>query len=214
MSKNFKLTILTGIFVASLLAANLLGSKVTVVFGVSMSVGVFALPFTFLVTDAVAEVFGKKKAQEIVWATVIAMILVLGLTLLSIGAVPAERFTLNEEYKAVFSNSARVLIASIIAFFISQTHDVWAFQFWKKKTRGKMLWLRNNASTVVSQAIDTLLFMFIAFYGVNDRFTVSFILELSLSYWLIKIIFAVIDTPFVYAIVSWLRQGEESEKAV
>lgn len=207
MSQDFKYTLLTGIFVAGLLSANLLGSKVTTIFGVSMSVGVFALPFTFLVTDAVAEVLGKKKAHQIVLTAIVAQILVLGLTLLSIAVVPADRFTLNEEYRLVFGNSARVMIASIIAFFVSQTHDIWAFQFWKEKTEGRMLWLRNNASTFVSQGIDTTLFMFIAFYGVNDRFTVGFIVNLIASYWAIKIIFAAIDTPFVYALVSWLRKG-------
>lgn len=211
MTQDFKLTILTGIFIASLLSANLLGSKVTTIFGIAMSVGVFALPFTFLVTDAVGEVFGRKKAQNIVHAAVIAQVLVLILTVISIKAVPANRFTYNEEYRLVFENSIRVMIASLIAFLVSQTHDVWAFDFWKKKTHGKMLWLRNNASTFVSQAIDTLLFMFIAFYGINERFTVAFIFQLSVTYWIIKLVFALIDTPFVYAIVNWLKKEESKE---
>ena len=98
-----------------------------------------------------------------------------------------------------------MIIASIIAFVVSQTHDVWAFEFWKKKTHGKMLWLRNNASTMVSQVIDTLLFMMIAFYGISDKFTFGFIITLAIPYYLFKIAFAALDTPFVYLGARWLK---------
>lgn len=211
MTTNFKLTLCTATFVGGYIAANTLGSKVTTLFGVAVSVGIFAYPLTFIVTDAVAEVFGKTKAKQIVWAALIAQVFVLLLTFISIKMPPASRYHLNEEYVKVFSGSLRMIIASLIAFVISQTHDIWAFEFWKKKTNGKLLWLRNNLSTFVSQAIDTLLFMFIAFYGINDKFTVTFILQLSLTYWLFKITFAAIDTPLVYLMVRWLKKGLKKE---
>ena len=210
MSQEFKFTILSSIFVAGLIASNLLGSKVTTIAGVAVSVGIFAYPLTFMMTDAIAEVFGKKRAKDVVWAGVIALLFVLGLTIISIAVPSAARYTFGDEYALVFTNSSRILIASIIAFLISQTHDIWAFEFWKAKTDGKWLWLRNNASTFVSQAIDTVLFTFIAFYGINDQFTVAFILQLSATYWLFKIFFAAIDTPFVYSLVKWLRQDEST----
>ncbi len=210
MSQQYKLTILTSIFVAGLIGANLLGSKVTTLFGVAVSVGIFAYPLTFLMTDAISEVYGKKKAKQVVYAALIAQVLILGLTFISIKLPPAGRYPFNEEYVTVFSGSLRMIVASLIAFVVAQTYDVWSFEWWRKKTNGKYLWLRNNASTFVSQMIDTLLFMFIAFYGISDKFTVGFILELSVTYWLFKILFALIDTPFVYAIVKWLRKpGKE-----
>ena len=211
-TQHYKLTILSGIFIAGLLAANLLGSKITVLFGVAVSVGIFSYPLTFMITDAISEVYGKEKTKQVVYAALIAQVLVLGLVWLSIKLPPADRFTLNEEYVQVFSGSIRMIIASLIAFIISQLHDIWAFEFWKAKTKGKFLWFRNNASTFVSQAIDTLLFMFIAFYGISDKFTVAFILHLSFSFWLFKIVFAVIDTPFVYGLVSWLKKDDVSDK--
>ncbi|MBT3539240.1 queuosine precursor transporter [Candidatus Parcubacteria bacterium] len=211
MSQHFKLTLLSSIFIAGLLGANMLGSKVTTLFGVAVSVGIFAYPLTFLMTDAIAEVYGKQKAKQLVWAALIAQTLVLILTFVSIKLPPAGRYHLNNEYVAVFSGSLRMIIASIIAFIVSQTHDIWAFEFWKKKMNGKALWLRNNLSTFVSQAIDTLLFMFIAFYGINDKFTVSFILHLCLTYWLFKITFAALDTPFVYLLVKWLRKPGKAD---
>jgi queuosine precursor transporter len=210
MSQHFKLTLLSSIFIAGLLAANTLGSKVTTLFGIAVSVGIFAYPLTFLMTDAIGEVYGKKKAKQVVWSALIAQTLVLILTYISIKLPPAGRYHLNEQYVQVFSGSLRMIIASLIAFIVSQTYDIWAFDWWKKKLDGKFLWLRNNLSTMTSQAIDTLLFMFIAFYGINDKFTVSFILHLCLSYWLFKVLFAIIDTPFVYLLVKWLRKpGKE-----
>ncbi|MBD3311637.1 MAG: queuosine precursor transporter [Candidatus Magasanikbacteria bacterium] len=206
MQTQYKLTILTAIFVGGLISANTLGSKITTLFGVAVSVGIFAYPLTFMVTDAVAEVFGRKKAKQIVWAALIAQVFVLLLTYVSVQLPPASRYQLNEEYVKIFSGSLRMIIASLIAFIVSQSHDIWAFEFWKKITNNKYLWLRNNASTFVSQAIDTLLFMFIAFYGISEKFTILFILQLSLSYWLFKIAFAALDTPFVYLLVRWLKK--------
>lgn len=212
MTKEFKFIILSAIFVAGLLSANLLGTKVTTLFGVAVSVGIFAYPLTFMVTDAVAEVFGKLRAKQIVWAALIAQVLVLLFTYLAIKLPAADRYTLNSEYVTVFSSSLRMMVASLIAFIVSQTHDIWAFNFWKIKTKGKYLWLRNNASTFVSQAIDTLLFMFIAFYGISEKFTVLFILQLCLSYWLFKITFALLDTPFVYLLIRWLKKAPSKTK--
>ncbi len=211
MTQHFKLTILSAIFIAGLLAANLLGSKITVLFGIAVSVGIFAYPLTFLITDAISEVYGKKKTKQVVYSALIAQVLVLFLVYISIKLPAADRYHLNEEYVKVFSGSLRMIIASLIAFIISQLHDIWAFEFWKRKTKGRYLWLRNNLSTFGSQAIDTLLFMFIAFYGVSPKFTVAFILQLCLSYWLFKITFAVIDTPFVYALVKWLKKPGKDE---
>ena len=211
MNQHYKLTLVSSIFVAGLLAANLLGSKVTTLFGIAVSVGIFAYPLTFLMTDAIGEVYGKQKAKQVVWSALIAQVLVLVLVWVSIKLPPAGRYHLNTEYVAVFSGSLRMIIASLIAFIVSQTYDIWAFDWFKKKTKGKMLWLRNNLSTMTSQAIDTLLFMFIAFYGINDKFTVSFILHLCLSYWLFKILLAALDTPFVYLLVKWLRKPSKDD---
>jgi len=85
----------------------------------------------------------------------------------------------------------------MVAYLLSQHHDVFAFQFWKNKTKGRHLWLRNNLSTMVSQAIDTVIFITIAFYGVMD------IVPLLIGQYVIKLIIGVLDTPFIY-FVSWL----------
>lgn len=206
MDKDTKLTILISIFISGLIAANLLGNKITTILGVSFSVGIFAYPFTFVVTDIVEEVYGKKKTQGIIYGGMIAIVFVLLLTLLSVYLPPASRFDYNDAYKQVFGVSTRILIASLIAFVISQTHDVWSFNYWKQKTKGKHLWIRNNLSTMSSQFIDTTLFMFIAFYNITPKFSVGFIFSLIIPYWLLKILMAALDTPLVYIGVKWLKK--------
>jgi len=203
---NQKTLILLGIFVAALITANLLGTKITTILGVSVSVGIFAYPITFLCTDIVADVRGKKYTKQFVKIGLIVLIMTLLLTLLSVAMPPATRYDDNEAYRTVFGNSLRMLIASILAFVLAQYHDIWAFHFWKKKTGGKMLWFRNNISTVVSQLIDTSIFMFVAFWQMTPKFTTPFIISMIIPYWLFKVAFAFLDTPLVYLGVKWLKR--------
>lgn len=209
MTQSQKTDILLGIFIASLIAANLLGSKIALLFNISVSVGIFAYPITFLVTDIIEEVHGKKKSQQFLVSGVIAQLLVLAVVLIAIKLPPAGRFELNSEYGKIFGNSARIIIASLTAFILSQTHDIWAFNFWRKKTNGRFLWMRNNLSTIASQFIDTTIFMFIAFYNVTPKFDAAFIFSLIIPYWIFKIVFALLDTPLIYAGVKWLNKNNE-----
>lgn len=205
MTQENKVRLLLGIFVGLLIGMNLIGGKIITVLGISVSVAIFMTPLTFLITDIIEEVMGKKTAQSFIYIGVAALLMTLVYTAVFVILDPAERYEFNDAYVTIFGVSIRMIIASIIAFVVSQTHDVWAFEFWKKKTHGKMLWLRNNASTMVSQVIDTLLFMMIAFYGISDKFTFGFIITLAIPYYLFKIAFAALDTPFVYLGARWLK---------
>lgn len=221
MNLNFsteqKTNFLLGLFVASLVTANLISLKIAsfglqgqFLFGFPLffeaSVGILVFPILFLITDIVEEVHGSGKAKQFVYIALACLVFVLAILVLAVLLPTAERsFVSHEEYKAIFGTTIRIFLASIVGFFFSQMHDVWAFNFWKQKTNGKFLWLRNNASTVVSQFIDTTIFMFIAFYAISPKFTVEYLFALIIPYWLIKVLFAIIDTPFCYLGVKWLR---------
>ena len=206
MKKDFKLHLLLGLFCGLLVGMNLLGGKITSLFGISVSVAIFMAPLAFLITDIVEEVYGRKVTQSFVWAGMATIIIMFLYTALFVVLEPHTRYSFNEEYKTIFGASLRMMIASVIAFFLAQTHDIWAFNFWKEKTKGRFLWLRNNLSTVVSQFIDSTVFMFIAFYALTPKFTMAFIFSLIIPYYLFKVLFAVLDTPFVYLGVKWLRK--------
>lgn len=200
------------IFAGAVVAANLMGTKVISFFTIggftfTGSVGIFLFPITFLITDIMAEIYGGKATRPLIGATITVLFLVLAATALATVIPPAERFApANDAYLMIFRSSLRITLASIVAFSISQLHDVWAFEAWRKVTRGRMLWLRNNASTMVSQLIDTIIFMLIAFWGVSERFTLGYVLgSMVPPYYVIKLLTAVIDTPFVYLGVRMLR---------
>ena len=210
LSKEMKPNLLIGLFIASLIASNLIGGKIAEISLLSIpiifSVGIVPFALTFPITDIIAEVHGKKKAQEVVYIALASLVFVLVVTLISVQLPFAERsWVTSRQYNPVFEQGIRMIIASIISFFFSQMHDVISFDFWKNKTNGKMLWLRNNASTIVSQAIDSTLFMFIAFYGVSPKYDVAFIITLIIPYYVLKVVLAIIDTPLVYAGVKWLK---------
>ena len=202
-----KTNILIGLFVAALIAANLMGAKIAHVF-IDFSVGIFAYPITFLVTDIIEEVYGKEKAKSIVLVGFVSLLFVLLITALAVALPSAARDFFPEAYKNIFGISLRMMIASIAAFLISQFHDVWAFNFWKKKTKGKYLWLRNNLSTIVSQFIDTVIFMFIAFYAITPRHDAAYMFVLIIPYWLLKVVVSLCDTPFVYLGVWYLKKSK------
>lgn len=201
-----KTMILLSVFIAALVLANLLGTKVTTILGISVSVGIFAYPLTFLCTDIVAEVRGKKVTKEFVKSGFLVLVITMALVALSVAMPPADRYESNDAYRTVFGNSLRMVLASLISFVVAQYHDILAFHFWKRKTRGRWLWFRNNISTVISQLIDTTIFMFIAFYMMTPKFTAGFIVALIIPYWLFKVAFAFLDTPLVYLGVKWLKR--------
>lgn len=201
-----RLQILFALFIALLIGMNLLGVKIVSLFGASVSVGIFMVPLTFLITDIVEEVYGKQTVKQFIIGGVFSLIIIFLYTSVFVLLEPHERYGFNSEYKTIFGSSLRMIIASIIAFVLAQTNDMILFEWWKKKTKGKALWLRNNLSTIVSQLIDTFIFMMIAFYHLTPKFTFVFIIYLVIPYYLFKILFAIIDTPFVYLGVSWLKK--------
>ena len=214
MESETKLNLLLGLYVGALYASNLLGGKLMPIgFGDrGLTVAIIMFPFLFLITDIVGEVHGKKKATSFVHVGLISLIVLLVWQLFSIsitGAVPNEWYgTFNDAYGTVFSLSVTFTIASILAFFFGQHTDVIVFHTLRKLLGKKNLWLRNNASTTISQFIDSTLWVFIAFSPrlISGAFTpLSLFSIVVIPYWLAKVVFAVIDTPLCYAGVKWLK---------
>jgi uncharacterized integral membrane protein (TIGR00697 family) len=109
--------------------------------------------------------------------------------------VPAANDFANPHLKAIFDFMPRVALGSMAAYLLSQLHDVWVFHLIREKTRGRMLWLRNNASTLSSQALDTIIFCSVAFLGV---FETGVFLQILATTYIMKVIVAALDTPFIY----------------
>ena len=187
------LMILNGIFIATLIIANIVSAKIVSFWGLVIPAAIVAYPLTFLMTDVIGELWGKEEAKRTVKIGLICQVLSLVLIGRAI-LLPVAPFADNQaEFKAIMGQSFRVVLASLVAYMIAQANDVFIFHKLKKKTNGKHKWLRNNLSTMTSQLIDTAIFITIAFIG-----TVPNIFVMIVSQYLIKFIYAIIDTPFFY----------------
>ncbi len=179
----------------SLIYANIAaGVKLINFLGLLVPAGTIAYAITFAVTDIVDEVYGKRAAMYLVWgglAASIGYLFLVGVDML----LPAAN---DRGFADVFSPQFRIVAASIIAYLISQHHDVWAFWRIREATRGRFLWLRNNLSTIVSQLIDSSIFLTLGLYGVIIH-TPGELAATIISMWLAKVVIALADTPFVYA---------------
>ncbi len=213
--------ILGALFIASLVVSNLIFQKFFYwnFFGVyrfEISVGILPYPITFLITDIISEIYGKRKANQIVTAGIFASFFSMLIVFVA-GAVPATDWSpINDGlFSQVFGATAIAVLASMVAYLFAQYIDIQIFHFWKRKTKGKHLWLRNNFSTFLSQFIDTFtVLLLLCSFGKIDWKLFSVLLA---SGFLFKIMIAALDTPFLYLAIYWLRKrfglkmGEEIE---
>jgi len=185
---------INAVFIMSLLVANVVAGKVVDLFGFIVPAAVVAYGVTFLCTDVINEIWGKAQARKTVMLGLKVQLASTVLILLAIWLPPAIfAVDFNEAFKTVLGQNVRVVFASLTAYTISQAHDVISFNFWRKKTKGKHKWIRNNLSTMTSQIIDTAIFITIAFWGLVPN-----LLWMIFSQYIIKAIIALIDTPFFY----------------
>ena len=186
------------LFVASLLLANILASKIIMVGGLVLPAAIILYPLTFLFTDVVAEVEGRRSAGALVM-TGFYLSLFMVLVILAGKILPPAEFWKNQEaYDLILGSTPRIVLASMVAYLVSQNHDIWAFHWWRKRTGGRHLWLRNNLSTIVSQMIDSTLFIGIAFCGTVPPATIGMMI---ISQYLVKVGIALLDTPVCYLLV-------------
>ncbi len=210
-SEGRGLYILIALFITALTTSNLTASKIVVLgelWGITLlsPAAVVAYAITFLMTDIVSEVWGREIANKVVFAGFISQLLVIALTWIAIvlPIAPFQGLEYQKAYEKILAPSTNIVIASLIAYLVSQYHDVWAFHKWRQITQGRYLWLRNNASTMISQFIDTTIFISLAFAAIPWLITGTPIIELAqlpnliLGQYLVKLTIAVLDTPFCY----------------
>jgi len=192
--------ILFGIFTGGLVIASVLATKIIVVFGLFVPAGILAYSLTFIATDVISEVWGKQPANRVVLAGFVTLVAVSLLIQLALLWPPAPFWKNKESFDTVLGSTIRVILASLAAYLVSQFHDVWLFHILKRATKGRFLWLRNNVSTMISQFIDSFIFITIAFYGVMP------VWPLILGQWAVKLVIALLDTPVIYLLVRILKK--------
>jgi len=202
LAEKYGVEIAIGIFASLTVVANVIASKLVTVGNIVVPAGVIVYSATFLITDVLGEIYGKEYGKKAVitgfFANVLAVLAIVTALLWKPAPVGIDT---AKAFDKVFGLTQRIVFASMVAYLLSQTHDVYAFHFWKEKTKGRHLWLRNNASTIVSQFIDTCTFITLAFYGVVPN---EVLLSMIFGQYVIKVAIALLDTPFMYiATFTW-----------
>jgi uncharacterized integral membrane protein (TIGR00697 family) len=214
LAKNLYL-LLAGLFITSLVVSNLIFQKFFYwypfdikIFGNSLfelSVGVLPYPITFLITDLISEIYGKKSANQVVITGIFASFFSMGILLIA-NEVPAIKNSPidDQTFNEVFALSPIAVLASMIAYLIAQFIDIRIYHFWKNLTKGKMLWLRNNFSTFTSQFVDSLLVIgLLSLFGVLEW---TLFWGLVISSFIFKVLVAALDTPLLYLFVGIFRR--------
>jgi uncharacterized integral membrane protein (TIGR00697 family) len=211
----YKLFGKTGLQVAiatAIILANLQGPKLTVIFGVQTSLGVIFYSSIFFATDVLSENFGKAEANKAVrmgFAVSIIVLIMLSLSLLYLPSDQPETrefsHSIHDAFSTIVNFTPRFVFGSLLAYYVSQSFDVWAFHRIKRWTGDRWLWLRNNLSTMSSQAVDTVIYSLVAWWGIVDLATA---LKLGVAKYGFKIVIAMIDTVFIY----WAKAYHEKRQ--
>ena len=204
IAKKWGSSVLTGMVMICIVIANIFATKIIKMFGFVVPAGVIVYSVSFLITDMISEFYGKKTAIRTVFLGFLSNIFLVIMLLIVLKWPHAFGPEADGAFHTTLSFSVRITIASLITYLISQFHDVFAFDFWGKLTKGKYLWIRNNASTLVSQLLDTCIFISIAFWG--GKMPIG---KLIIGQFCVKVIIAILDTPFLYMMKKYVFDSTE-----
>lgn len=198
---------LYAVVIFSLLLANILGPKLTIIFGLQTSMGVILYSSIFFATDLLSEKYGRGEAQRAVWLGFAVSILLVVISQIGLQFTPSDNpktaefaNTIHSAMLSLFNYTPRFVAGSLLAYIISQSLDVWVFHRIRAATNGRHLWLRNTGSTLISQAVDTLIYGLVVWWGIVDFVTA---MQLAAAKYVFKFIIAVLDTPFIYLARNW-----------
>ncbi len=215
--------LLSGIFLGALVITNVIAGKFFVLFGQELSCGIIAYPITFLVTDLISEVYGRKRATALVKVGfAVSVFITLVVWLANFAPIYDRSPVTDEAFNMVFGLLPGIVFGSMTAYLVAQYIDVQIFEFWRTLTDGRYLWLRNNGSTIFSQLVDTALVVLIALVlwpkidgnpattPIDSETTWGIII----GQYLFKAAIALLDTPLFYVCTAWLERWIAADPAL
>ncbi len=196
-------------FVTALLCSNLIGAgKVTTVGGFTFGAGVLFFPLSYIFGDILTEVYGYARARKVVWAGFVAMGFASFMAWFVVALPPAAGYANQAALETILGGAPRIAASSLVAFFCGEFCNSFVLARMKVRTEGRGLWKRTIGSTVVGEAVDTLIFYPLAFGGSWEP---SLILQVMGANYLLKVGWEVINTPITYRIVVFLKTAEQED---
>ena len=196
-------------FVTVLLCSNIIGAeKVVSLFGFTFGAGILFFPISYFFNDILTEVYGYARSRKVVWAGFAALIFASVMSAVVIALPPAQGWIHQDAYEVVFGQTTRIVIASLTAFFCGEFANSYVLAKMKLFTEGKFLWTRTIGSTIAGEAVDSLIFYPVAFYGFwpNDL-----LIKVMKTNYVLKVSWEVIATPLTYKVVNFLKRKEHED---
>jgi uncharacterized integral membrane protein (TIGR00697 family) len=195
----------TLLFVVVLLISNLVAPKFFAIGPMRISAAQILFPITYIFGDVFTEVYGYSASRRAIWYGFFSAFLLVVISYIAVVIPPAPEFKDQAAFETIFRPVGRIVAASLLAYWCGEFANSFTLARLKVLTRGRYLWTRTIGSTVVGQAVDTTVVMFAAFYGTRS---VSVIVSLIISGYVIKVVYETLMTPVTYAVVNWLKRSE------
>lgn len=194
------------VFVVVLLISNVVGQKITAFGPLRVSGAQLLFPITYIFGDVFTEVYGYSASRKAIWFGFFASLLLSLMSLLCVALPPAPEWPNQKAFATIFYTVPRLVVASLIAYWCGEFANSYTMAKMKLFTKGKHLWTRTIGSTVIGQAVDSVVVMFVAFYG---TLPVGTIVRLILSGYVAKVVYETLMTPATYAVVNFLKRKEK-----
>ena len=196
--------VITGVFIACLIVANIIAVKIVNIAGLLMPAGVIIFPLSYLFGDVLTEVYGYARARLVIWLGFACNALVV-LAIVVAGVLPGAPFWHNQDaYDSILGAAPRLLLASFLAYLVGEFANSYVLARLKIATRGRWLWTRTIGSTLIGEGLDSVVFIFVAFSGTPGMDLPT----TMVTQWLFKTAYEVVATPLTYAIVGALKRIE------
>jgi uncharacterized integral membrane protein (TIGR00697 family) len=205
-----KLIILMAVFISALMIANIVAIKIVDVGFADVTAGIFFYPITFIIADTISEIWGRKVARRAIWIGLFMNVCMVGAFALVIQMPSAAFFSNQAELETILGSVPRIVLASLVAYSISQNIDVYLFTRLREKTNGRHLWLRSNVATISCQLLDTTVFFMVGFIGILPIPEMAAATATEFS---VKVAMSIVGTPIIYLLVRWARGKGKSQHA-
>jgi len=196
-------------FVTVIIATNMIGAeKVVTVFGLTFGGGILFFPLSYFFNDILTEVYGYARSRKVVWAGFISLFFTMIMAQVIIALPPARGWLHQQAYEVVYGQTPRIVFASLIAFVSGEFTNSYVLAKMKILFRGKYLWTRTIGSTVAGEAVDSLIFYPVAFFGFWSG---SLLVQVMIMNYLLKVTWEIVATPLTYRVVSFLKRSEHED---
>ena len=196
-------------FVTVLLCSNIIGAeKVVSLFGFTFGAGILFFPISYFFNDVLTEVYGYARSRKVVWAGFAGLGFASIMSAVVVALPPAQGWIHQDAYEVVFGQTTRIVIASLTAFFCGEFANSYVLAKMKVFTEGKFLWMRTIGSTIAGEAVDSIIFYPVAFYGFWPN---ELLIKVMITNYVLKVTWEVVATPITYRVVNFLKRKENED---